>query len=36
LSEIEKLVGDEAKVEIFADTFKLKVKTKWEVKSIFE
>ena len=36
LSEIEKLVGDEAKVEVFADTFKLKVKTKWEVKSIFE
>ena len=36
LSEIEKLIGDEAKVEVFADTFKLKVKTKWEVKSIFE
>ncbi len=35
LSEIEKLVGN-AKVEVFADTFKLKVKTKWEVKSIFE
>ena len=35
LSEIEKLVG-EAKVEVFADTFKLKVNTKWEVKSIFQ
>jgi len=35
LSEIEKLVG-EAKVEVFADTFKLKVNTKWEVKNIFQ
>ena len=36
LSVIEELVGDEAKVEVFADPYKLKVKTKWEVKSIFE
>ena len=36
LSDIEKLVGEGAKVEIFADTLKLKVKTNWEVKSIFE
>ncbi len=36
LTDIEKLVGDSAKVEVFADPFKLKVKTKWEVKSIFE
>ena len=36
LSEIEKLIGDNAKVEVFADPYKLKVKTKYEVKSIFE
>ena len=36
LSDIEKLVGDNAKVEVYADTLKLKVKTKWVVKSIFE
>jgi len=36
LSDVEKLVGDNAKVEVYADTLKLKVKTKWEVKSIFE
>ena len=36
LSDIEKLVGDSAKVEVYADTLKLKVKTKWKVKSIFE
>ena len=36
LSVVEELVGDGAKVEVFADPFKLKVKTKWEVKSIFE
>ena len=36
LSVVEELVGDDAKVEVFADPFKLKVKTKWEVKSIFE
>jgi len=36
LSEIEKLIGDDAKVEVFADPYKLKVKTKYEVKSIFE
>ncbi len=35
LSVIEELVGDEAKVEVYADTYKLKVKSKWEVKSIF-
>ncbi len=35
LSIIEELVGDGAKVEVFADPYKLKVKTKWEVKSIF-
>ena len=35
LSEVEKLVGD-AKVEVFADILKLKVKTKWEIKSIFQ
>ncbi len=36
LSVIEELVGDGAKVEVFADPYKLKVKTKWEVKSIYE
>ncbi|HIQ50956.1 MAG TPA: CRISPR-associated protein, partial [Nautiliaceae bacterium] len=36
LSDIEKLVGDGVKVEVFADLFKLKVKTKWEIKNIFE
>jgi len=36
LSVIEELVGDDAKVEVFADTYKLKVKTKWEVKSMYE
>ena len=36
LSNIEKLIGDNAKVEIYADILKLKVKTKWKVKSIFE
>ncbi|EDM24315.1 type I CRISPR-associated protein Cas7 [Caminibacter mediatlanticus] len=36
LSEIENLIGDGAKVEVFADPYKLKVKTKYEVKSIFE
>jgi len=36
LSNVEKLVEDGAKVEVFADTFKLEVKTNWEVKSIFE
>ncbi len=35
LSVIEELVGDEAVVEVYADTYKLKVKTNWEVKSIF-
>ncbi len=35
LRVIEELVGSEAKVEVFADTYKLKIKTKWEVKSIF-
>ena len=36
LSIIDELVGDGAKVEVFADPYKLKVKTKWEVKSIYE
>ena len=36
LSKIEELVGDDAKVEVYADPYKLKVKAKWEVKSIFE
>jgi CRISPR-associated protein Csh2 len=36
LSKIEELVGDGAKVEVYADPYKLIVKTKWEVKSIFE
>ena len=36
LSVIEELVGDDAKVEVFADIYKLKVKTKWEVKSMYE
>ena len=36
LSDIEKLAGDDAKVEVYADTLKLKVKTKWKVKNIFE
>ena len=35
LSTIEELVGDDAKVEVYADPYKLKVKTKWDVKSIF-
>ncbi len=35
LSVIEELVGYGAKVEVYADLYKLKVKTKWEVKSIF-
>ena len=35
LSVIEELVGDDAKVEVFADPYKLTVKTKREVKSIF-
>ena len=35
LSKIEELVGDDAKVEVYADLYKLKVKTNWEVKSIF-
>jgi len=36
LSVVEKLIGDNAKVEVYADPYKLKVKTKYEVKSIFE
>ena len=35
LSVVEELIGDKAKVEIFADIYKLKIKTKFEVKSIF-
>jgi CRISPR-associated protein Csh2 len=35
LSDIEELVG-EAKVEVYADTKKIKVKTKWEVKNIYQ
>jgi CRISPR-associated protein Csh2 len=35
LSKIEELVGDVAKVEVYADPYKLEVKTKWEVKSVF-
>jgi len=35
LSDIEELVG-EANVEVYADTKKLTVKTKWEVKNIFQ
>jgi len=35
LSDIEELVG-EADVEVYADTKKINVKTKWEVKSIFQ
>jgi len=34
LSDVEDLVG-EAEVEVYADTKKLNVKTKWEVKNIF-
>ncbi len=34
LSDIEELVG-RARVEVFADLKKVKVKTKWEVKNIF-
>ena len=36
LSVVEGLIGEGAKVEVFADPYKLKVKTKYEVKSIFE
>ena len=35
LSVVEELIGDKAKVEIFADPYKLKIKTKFKVKSIF-
>jgi CRISPR-associated protein Csh2 len=35
LSDIEELVGD-SKVEVYADTKKIKVKTKWEVKNIYQ
>jgi len=35
LSDIEELVGD-ADVEVYADTKKINVKTKWEVKNIFQ
>ncbi|GAX88009.1 CRISPR-associated protein Csh2 [Lebetimonas natsushimae] len=35
LSDIEELVG-EAKVEVNADTKKVKVKTKWEIKNIYQ
>jgi CRISPR-associated protein Csh2 len=35
LSDIEELVG-EAKIEVYADTKKIKVKTKWEVKNIYQ
>jgi len=36
LSVVEELIGEGAKVEVFADPYKLKVKTKYEVRSIFE
>jgi len=36
LSVVEELIGDNAKVEVYADLYKLKVKTKYEVRSIFE
>jgi len=36
LSVVEELIGDGAKVEVYADPYKLKVKTKYDVKSIFE
>jgi CRISPR-associated protein Csh2 len=36
LSVVEELIGDNAKVEVYADPYKLKVKTRYEVKSIFE
>jgi len=36
LSVVEELIGDNAKVEIYADPYKLKVKTKYEVRSVFE
>ena len=35
LSIVEELIGECAKVEVFADPYKLKVKTKYDVKSIF-
>jgi CRISPR-associated protein Csh2 len=35
LSEIEELVDNNAKVEVYADTKKLNIKTKWDIKSIF-
>jgi len=36
LSVVEELIGDNAKVEIYADPYKLKIKTKFEVKNIFQ
>jgi len=36
LSVVEELIGDGAKVEVYADPYKLKVKTKYEVRNIFE
>jgi len=36
LSVVEELIGDGAKVEVYADHYKLKVKTKYEVRNIFE
>jgi len=36
LSVVENLIGGGAKIEVFADPYKLKVKTKYDVKSIFE
>ncbi|QCI28212.1 type I CRISPR-associated protein Cas7 [Caminibacter pacificus] len=36
LSVVEELIGEGANVEVYADPYKLKVKTKYEVRSIFE
>jgi len=35
LRMVEELIGEDAKIEVFADPYKLKVKTKYDVKSIF-
>jgi CRISPR-associated protein Csh2 len=36
LTRVEELIGEGANVEVFADPYKLKVKTKYPVKNIFE
>lgn len=36
LSDVEELVGDGGRVEVYADLKKVEVKTKWDVKNIFQ